>query len=43
MKKIYTFFMVSAIALTANAQLVFNESFTGYTNGNLGTQTQTFR
>jgi hypothetical protein len=38
MKKIYTLFMVSAIALTANAQLVINENFTSYTTGNLGTQ-----
>ncbi|MFL5744163.1 MAG: T9SS type A sorting domain-containing protein [Niastella sp.] len=38
MKKIYSFIMVSIIALTANAQLVINENFTGYTNGNLGTQ-----
>lgn len=38
MKKIYSLFMMSAIALTANAQLVINENFTGYTNGNLGTQ-----
>lgn len=35
MKKIYSFIMVSAIALTANAQLKFNENFTGYTNGDL--------
>jgi hypothetical protein len=38
MKKIYSFVMVSIIALTTNAQLVFNENFTGYTNGNLNTQ-----
>src|SRR5438270_2131382 len=38
MKKIYTLFMVSAIALTTRAQLVFNENFSGYTNGNLGAQ-----
>jgi hypothetical protein len=37
MKKIYSLIMVSAIALTANAQLVINENFTGYTNP-LGTQ-----
>lgn len=35
MKKIYSFIMVSIIAMTANSQLVFNENFTGYTNGNL--------
>lgn len=38
MKKIYTLFMVLAIAFTANAQLVLNENFNSYTNGNLGTQ-----
>jgi hypothetical protein len=38
MKKIYSLLMVSAIALTANAQLVFNENFTGYTNGELDAQ-----
>lgn len=38
MKKIYSFLMVSAIAMTANAQLVINENFSGYTNGDLGTQ-----
>jgi hypothetical protein len=38
MKKIYAFFMVYTIVLTAHAQLVFNENFTGLTNGNLGTQ-----
>lgn len=38
MKKIYSLIVVSAIALTANAQLVFNENFPGYTNGPLGTQ-----
>ena len=38
MKKIYSLIMVSAIALTANAQLVFNENFPGYTNGNLDVQ-----
>jgi hypothetical protein len=38
MKKIYTFFMVYAIALTTNAQLVFNENFSGFTTGFLGTQ-----
>ncbi|THU39333.1 T9SS type A sorting domain-containing protein [Niastella caeni] len=37
MKKIYSFLMVSAIALTANAQLVINENFSGYSNP-LGTQ-----
>lgn len=35
MKKIYSLIMVSAIALTVNAQLVINENFTGYTDGNL--------
>jgi hypothetical protein len=35
MKKIYSLIMVSAIALTANAQMKFNENFTGYSNGNL--------
>jgi hypothetical protein len=42
MKKIYSFLMVSAIALTANAQtaqLVFNETFDGYASGNLSTST----
>lgn len=38
MKKIYTLFMVTAIAMTANAQLVINENFSSYTTGNLGTQ-----
>ncbi|THU39893.1 T9SS type A sorting domain-containing protein [Niastella caeni] len=38
MKKIYSFIMVSAIALTANAQIAFFENFSGYTNGDLGTQ-----
>lgn len=38
MKKIYSFLMASAIALTANAQMVFNENFSGYTDGDLGTQ-----
>ena len=38
MKKIYSFIMVSAIALTANSQLVFNENFSGLTNGALGTR-----
>jgi len=38
MKKIYSFIMVSIIAMTANAQLVFNENFSGYTNGNLNGQ-----
>lgn len=38
MKKIYSLIMVSAIAFTVNAQLVINENFTGYTNGDLGTQ-----
>jgi len=37
MKKIYSFIMVSIIAMTANAQLVINENFIGYTNP-LGTQ-----
>jgi hypothetical protein len=30
MKKVYSFVMVSIIALTTNAQLVFNENFSGY-------------
>lgn len=38
MKKIYTFFMVFVIALTTNAQMVFNENFTGLSNGSLGTR-----
>lgn len=38
MKKVYSFVMVSIIALTANAQLVFLENFSGIPNGNLGTQ-----
>jgi hypothetical protein len=38
MKKIYSFVMVSFIALTAPAQLVLNENFTGYLNGNLAGQ-----
>ncbi|OQP65210.1 hypothetical protein A3860_16185 [Niastella vici] len=38
MKKIYSFIMVSIIAMTANAQMVFNENFSGYTNGNLNGQ-----
>ena len=38
MKKIYTLFMVSAIAMTTRAQLVFNENFTGYTTGGLNGQ-----
>jgi hypothetical protein len=32
MKKVYSLLIASAIALTANAQLVINENFTGYTN-----------
>lgn len=35
MKKIYSFVILSFIALTSNAQLVINENFTGYANGNL--------
>ncbi|OQP57682.1 hypothetical protein A3860_08605 [Niastella vici] len=35
MKKMYSFVMVSFIALTVHAQLVLNENFTGYTNGAL--------
>lgn len=35
MKKIYSFLIVSSIALTVQAQLVLNENFTGYTNGAL--------
>ena len=38
MKKIYTLFMAAVIALTSQAQLVFNENFTSYTTGDLGTQ-----
>jgi hypothetical protein len=42
MKKVYSFVMVSIIALTTNAQLVFNENFSGYTitlpNNNLAGQ-----
>jgi hypothetical protein len=36
MKKIYSFVIMTIIALTANAQLVINENFTGLTNGPLG-------
>jgi hypothetical protein len=35
MKKMYSFVMVSFIALTVHAQLVLNENFTGYANGPL--------
>jgi len=38
MKKIYSLVMMTIIALSVNAQLVINENFTGYTNGNLNTQ-----
>ena len=38
MKKIYSLLMASAIALTANSQLVFLENFSGFNNGNLGVQ-----
>jgi hypothetical protein len=38
MKKLYTLFMVSAIAFTANSQLVFKEGFSGYTGTTLGNQ-----
>jgi hypothetical protein len=38
MKKVYSFAILSLIALTVNAQLVVNENFTGYTPGSLGTQ-----
>jgi hypothetical protein len=38
MKKMYSFVMVFAIAISVNAQLVFNENFSGFTEGNLGTQ-----
>ncbi|MBO9201242.1 MULTISPECIES: T9SS type A sorting domain-containing protein [Niastella] len=37
MKKIYSLIMVSVIAITTNAQLIFNEAFP-YPNPNLGTQ-----
>lgn len=38
MKKVYSFVTLSILALTVNAQLVINENFTGYTNGNLANQ-----
>ena len=38
MKKIYSLVMMTAIAMTVNAQLVFLENFSGLPNGNLGTQ-----
>lgn len=39
MKKIYSLVMMTAIAMTVNAQLVFNENFSGYTtNTNLSGQ-----
>jgi len=38
MKKIYSLVMMTAIAMTVNAQLVINENFTGYTSGNLDVQ-----
>jgi hypothetical protein len=38
MIKFYSFVMVLFIALTAHAQLVLNESFTGYATGNLNGQ-----
>jgi hypothetical protein len=38
MKKIYTFFMVFGIAITLKAQLVVNENFSSYSNGNLSGQ-----
>jgi hypothetical protein len=38
MKKIYSFVMVSIIALTANAQVALIENFSGFTTGNLNTQ-----
>jgi hypothetical protein len=38
MKKIYSFIMATAIALTANSQLVFNENFSDYTITNLNNQ-----
>src|ERR1044072_3048779 len=40
MKKIYSFVTLSILALTVNAQLVINENFTGYTNGNLSNPSQ---
>jgi len=38
MKKVYSFVMAAIITLTANAQVALLENFSGYTNGNLGTQ-----
>ncbi len=38
MKKIYSFILMTVIALTVNAQLVIRENFTDYTNGNLDIQ-----
>jgi len=38
MKKVYSFFMVTAIAMTANSQIALLENFSSYTSGNLGTQ-----
>jgi hypothetical protein len=38
MKKIYSLLMVSAIAVTVNAQVAFFENFSGFTSGDLGSQ-----
>jgi len=38
MKKMYSFIIVSSIALAVHAQLVLNENFTGYANGALNGQ-----
>jgi hypothetical protein len=38
MKKVYSFVMMTAIAMTVNAQLVIRENFTGYTSGPLSNQ-----
>lgn len=35
MQKVYFLFVVVCFSLATNAQLVFNENFNGYTNGNL--------
>ena len=37
MRKIYALLAVMVFAYTSKAQLVFNENFTGYTNGNIST------
>jgi len=38
MKKLCSLILASAVAISTNAQLVFLENFSGFTNGNLGTQ-----